>query len=121
PHPAHRRPRRVDAGARRGGCGGSAQPVAVPPQPRGVLERRRQDLLHAERRDRPRHQREGVTMPDHDDEAVEMACAWSDYRKEYGVSSDDKVRSKEYAAFTEGWKAGRHGDQSSVLRDRKST
>lgn len=52
----------------------------------------------------------------HDDEAVEMACAWSDYRKEYGVSSDDKVRSKEYAAFTEGWKAGRHGDQSSVLR-----
>lgn len=58
-----------------------------------------------------------TSMPDHDDdEAFEMACAWSDYRKDYGVSSDDKVRSKEYAAFTEGWKAGRYGDQSSVLR-----
>lgn len=36
-----------------------------------------------------------------------MACAWSDYRKEYGVSADDAVRRREYMAFTAGWQAAK--------------
>lgn len=42
-----------------------------------------------------------------DDAAAEMACDWSDYRKEYGVSADDKARSREHQAFTAGWKAAK--------------
>lgn len=41
------------------------------------------------------------------DERVEMACAWSDYRKDYGVSVDDAARAREHAAFTAGWQAAR--------------
>lgn len=36
-----------------------------------------------------------------------MACAWSDYRKEYGVHADDQIRALQYASFTSGWKAAR--------------
>lgn len=45
-----------------------------------------------------------------DDERIEAACAWSDYRSEYGADATD------YKAFMAGWLAGHHGDQSSVLR-----
>lgn len=41
-----------------------------------------------------------------DDEEL-MACAWSDYRKEYGVSADDRTRAREYACFKAGWAAAR--------------
>lgn len=36
------------------------------------------------------------------DEAVEAACAWSDYRKDYGVSSEKHVRVLEHKAFLAG-------------------
>lgn len=50
-----------------------------------------------------------------EEDQVELACAWSDYRKEYGLPSgiDSKVLHKFFAA---GFKAGRDGDQSGVLR-----
>jgi hypothetical protein len=35
------------------------------------------------------------------DDQILMACAWSDYRKEYGATAD------QYAAFTAGWQAAR--------------
>lgn len=41
-----------------------------------------------------------------DDEEL-MACAWSDYRKEYGVSADPEVLKREHRAFTAGWQAAR--------------
>lgn len=44
----------------------------------------------------------------------EMACAWADYRKDYGVSLRDIDAA--HKAFTSGWKAAREGDQSGVLR-----
>jgi len=44
----------------------------------------------------------------------ELACAWADYRKDYGVSSQDIGAA--YKAFTAGWKAAREGDQSGVQR-----
>lgn len=50
------------------------------------------------------------------DENLAMACDWSDFRKDYGVSSDPEVSSREHRAFKAGWKAGRHGDQSGALR-----
>jgi hypothetical protein len=50
-----------------------------------------------------------------EDEDVEIACDWSDYRKDYGVSADKTVRMREHKAFTAGWKAGRHGEQSGAL------
>ncbi|WP_454729001.1 hypothetical protein [Cellulosimicrobium protaetiae] len=40
-------------------------------------------------------------------ESVETACAWSDYRKDYGVSVDEAERAREHAAFTAGWQAAR--------------
>lgn len=43
-------------------------------------------------------------------EEEELACAWADYRKEYGASG-----SQAYKAFVAGWKAAREGDQSGVL------
>ena len=43
-------------------------------------------------------------------EEEELACAWADYRKDYGADSRD------YKAFAAGWKAAREGDQSGVLR-----
>lgn len=44
-------------------------------------------------------------------EADEIACAWSDYRSDYGASG-----SQEHKAFRAGWLAARAGDQSAVLR-----
>lgn len=40
-----------------------------------------------------------------DDERERLACDWSDYRSDYGVSADENVRRHEYAAFAAGWKA----------------
>lgn len=51
-----------------------------------------------------------------EDEHLAVACDWSDYRRDYGVSPDPEVMRREHRAFTAGWKAGRHGDQSGVLR-----
>lgn len=44
----------------------------------------------------------------------EMACAWAEYRKDYGVNPNDLTAA--HKAFTAGWKAAREGDQSGVLR-----
>jgi len=38
---------------------------------------------------------------------VEIATAWSDYRKDYGVSADPDVRAQEHKAFVAGWRAAR--------------
>jgi len=46
--------------------------------------------------------------------ANEMAAAWSDYRKDYGV--DAGCLSAAHKAFKAGWTAARQGDQSGVLR-----
>ena len=51
-----------------------------------------------------------------EDEELDMACDWTDYRAEYGVSPDDHIRTLEHKAFCAGWEAGRHGDRSGVLR-----
>lgn len=48
------------------------------------------------------------------EDAVQMACAWSDYRKDYGVSAESMIVA--HKAFNAGWKAARLGDQSAVLR-----
>lgn len=40
-------------------------------------------------------------------EEVEVATAWSDYRKEYGVSVSRSVREQEHAGFKAGWAAAR--------------
>lgn len=48
------------------------------------------------------------------DETIEIAFAWSDYRKEYGVSESNMTAA--HKAFRAGWKAAREGDQSSVQR-----
>lgn len=37
------------------------------------------------------------------DEPVEMACAWSNFRKDYGASADETAW--EHAAFMAGWNA----------------
>jgi len=49
-----------------------------------------------------------------EDEAGEIASAWSDYRKDYGVPSEHLTAA--HKAFTAGWIAARNGDQSGVLR-----
>lgn len=36
-----------------------------------------------------------------------LATAWSDFRKEYGVSVDDATRAAEYRSFKAGWDAAR--------------
>lgn len=51
-----------------------------------------------------------------DDEKLVAACDWSDFRKDYGVSSDPELMQREHRAFLAGWQAGRHGDQSGALR-----
>lgn len=47
-------------------------------------------------------------------EAEDLACAWADYRKDYGVSEEHMNAA--HKAFKAGWKAAREGDQSAVLR-----
>ena len=44
----------------------------------------------------------------------EMACAWADYRKDYGISWQEIGQA--HKAFKAGWKAAREGDQSGVPR-----
>lgn len=41
-----------------------------------------------------------------DETAILAACDWSDYRKDYGVSSDPNVLAKEHQIFLAGWRAG---------------
>lgn len=41
------------------------------------------------------------------EDQIQRACAWSDYRKEYGVSADQGVRAREFEAFKAGWDAAR--------------
>lgn len=48
------------------------------------------------------------------EEQVDLACAWSDYRKDYGVSADHLPAA--HKAFLAGWMAAREGDQSGTLR-----
>lgn len=45
------------------------------------------------------------------DETVLLACDWADYKANFGASG-----SVAYGAFTAGWNAGRHGEQSGVQR-----
>lgn len=46
-------------------------------------------------------------MTEWTEEEIALATAWSDFRKEYGVSADDATRAKEHAAFKAGWAAAR--------------
>lgn len=55
-----------------------------------------------------------VSPPELTDEQVDAACAWSDYRKDYGVSTEHL--SAAHKAFLAGWKAAREGDQAGALR-----
>jgi hypothetical protein len=73
----------------------------------GVL--RRQDCPH--HIDRP-----PVIEPEpvRDPERGEMACAWADYRKDYGVPTEHMAAA--HKAFLAGWVAARQGDQSGALR-----
>ena len=48
------------------------------------------------------------------DKDVERACAWADYRKDYGVST--REMNAAHKAFLAGWQAAREGDQSEALR-----
>lgn len=40
-----------------------------------------------------------------EDEIAERACAWSDYRKDYGVSPDPAEARREWSLFCAGWDA----------------
>lgn len=46
-------------------------------------------------------------MPEYTQDELNMHSAWSDFRKEYGVSADDKTRAAEHRAFLAGWAAAR--------------
>lgn len=46
--------------------------------------------------------------------SADLACAWSDYRKDYGVRESDSTVA--HKAFTAGWRAARKGDQAGALR-----
>lgn len=45
---------------------------------------------------------------------IDVSCAWSDYRKDYGV--DEKHMDAAHKAFKAGWKAAKEGPQDGVLR-----
>ena len=47
-----------------------------------------------------------------DQNAVELMCAWSDYKKHYGVSAKSRQRAREFKLFEAGWEAARR--ESSV-------
>lgn len=49
-----------------------------------------------------------------DTDWIDIACAWSDYRKDYGVSEANMDAA--HKAFKAGWKAHRDGPQDGVLR-----
>lgn len=48
------------------------------------------------------------------DRAESLACAWADYRNDYGVHPSDITAA--HKAFKAGWQAALKGDQSGVLR-----
>lgn len=41
------------------------------------------------------------------EDELNMYSAWSDFRKEYGVSADNTTRAAEFRAFINGWAAAR--------------
>lgn len=41
------------------------------------------------------------------EDEIALATAWSDFRKEYGVSANDATRAKEYRSFKAGWEAAK--------------
>lgn len=54
-----------------------------------------------------RSSRGGIRFQAHTADMVEVAAAWSDYRKEYGVSPSKEQRVKEHEAFKAGWAAAK--------------
>lgn len=54
-----------------------------------------------------------ITEP-YADVDVDLVCAWSDYRKDYGVPSAHMSVARK--SFMAGWLAARAGDQSGALR-----
>jgi hypothetical protein len=59
-----------------------------------------------------------MAAPEEAREAVDIA--WSDFRRDYGVSPDEETRRRERRAFLAGWSMGRDarlpGDHSDALR-----
>lgn len=51
--------------------------------------------------------RGGIQFEVRDQDAIDVAAAWSDFRKEYGVSVSRSVREQEHAAFKAGWAAAK--------------
>lgn len=58
---------------------------------------------------------EDTARPD-DEAEYELACAWADFRKNYGVSADQAVREQEHRAFMAGWDARAEPDDGGPLR-----
>lgn len=75
---------------------------------RAALVRTAGELPRSPHRDR------GRVVSGADVEAIEQACAWAEYRKNYGVSASDRTAA--HKAFLAGWDAARNGDQSDVQR-----
>jgi hypothetical protein len=51
--------------------------------------------------------RGGIRFQVRTQDQVDAACAWSDYRKEYGTSPSKEDRAQEHAAFLAGWAAAK--------------
>lgn len=51
--------------------------------------------------------REKIVFKVRTEDDIQAACAWSNYRSEYGVHADRKVREREHAGFLAGWAAAR--------------
>src|SRR3546814_14931805 len=51
--------------------------------------------------------RGGIKFETKTEDMIAIACAWSDYRKEYGVSPGKEERAREHEAFKAGWAAAR--------------
>lgn len=51
--------------------------------------------------------RGGIRFVVRTQDEIDVAVAWSDYRKEYGVSPSKEHRAQEHAAFKAGWAAAR--------------
>ena len=54
-----------------------------------------------------------------EDERVALACDWSDYRKDYGVNGDERIRMLEHRAFKHAWQVARVGtiEQTAKIAD----
>jgi hypothetical protein len=46
------------------------------------------------------------------EDEIERACAWSDYRRDYGVSPDPVILRHEHEAFKAGWDAAKRPEGS---------